>query len=159
MTASHLALYPLLWPSLFFFFLQVFSSILHSSIFSMNLFILLPKPEILYLPFLHLNDFSLFFMYHLLLLLSHFSRVRLCVTTWTAAYQAPPSMGFARQEYWSGVPSPSLYVSSSYNFFLHGLPEDTLSPLYSHSPYCILCSYILPNMFIQVPVSFCYALL
>ena len=36
------------------------------------------------------------------------SRVRLLVTPWTAAYQAPPSMGFSRQEYWSGVPSPSL---------------------------------------------------
>jgi len=29
------------------------------------------------------------------------------VTPWTAAYQAPPSMGFSRQEYWSGVPLPS----------------------------------------------------
>ena len=36
------------------------------------------------------------------------SRVRLFTTPWTAAYQAPPSMGFSRQEYWSGVPSPSL---------------------------------------------------
>ena len=35
------------------------------------------------------------------------SRVRLFATPWTAAYQAPPSMGFSRQEYWSGVPSPS----------------------------------------------------
>jgi len=34
------------------------------------------------------------------------SRVRLLVTPWTAAYQAPPSMGFSRQEYWSGVPLP-----------------------------------------------------
>ena len=42
----------------------------------------------------------------LLLLLSHFSRVRLFVTPWTAAYQAPPSMGFSRQEYLSGVPLP-----------------------------------------------------
>ena len=33
------------------------------------------------------------------------SRVRLFLTPWTAAYQAPPSMGFSRQEYWSGVPS------------------------------------------------------
>ena len=33
---------------------------------------------------------------------------RLLVTPWTAAYQAPPSMGFSRQEYWSGVPLPSL---------------------------------------------------
>ena len=30
------------------------------------------------------------------------------VTPWTAAYQAPPSMGFSRQKYWSGVPLPSL---------------------------------------------------
>ena len=34
-------------------------------------------------------------------------RVQLLVTPWTAAYQAPLSMGFSRQEYWSGVPSPS----------------------------------------------------
>ena len=32
-------------------------------------------------------------------------------TPWTAAYQAPPSMGFSRQEYWSGVPLPSLQYS------------------------------------------------
>ena len=35
------------------------------------------------------------------------SRVRLLATPWTAAHQAPPSMGFSRQEYWSGVPLPS----------------------------------------------------
>ena len=34
------------------------------------------------------------------------SRVLLLVTPWTAARQAPPSMGFSRQEYWSGVPFP-----------------------------------------------------
>ena len=50
-------------------------------------------------------------MTNLLLLLSHFSRVQLCVTPWTAAYQAPPSMGFCRQEYWSGVPLPSPTLS------------------------------------------------
>ena len=43
----------------------------------------------------------------LLLLLSHFSRVQLCVTPWTAASQASPSMGFSRQEHWSGLPFPS----------------------------------------------------
>ena len=43
-----------------------------------------------------------------MLLLSHFSRVRLLATPWTAAYQAPLSMGFSRQEYWSEVPLPSL---------------------------------------------------
>ena len=36
-----------------------------------------------------------------------FSSFRVLVTSWTAAYQAPPSMGFSRQEYWSGVPLPS----------------------------------------------------
>ena len=35
------------------------------------------------------------------------SRFRLLATPWTAAYQAPPSMGFSRQQYWSGVPLPS----------------------------------------------------
>ena len=35
------------------------------------------------------------------------SRVQLLATPWTAAHQAPPSMGFSRQEYWSGVPLPS----------------------------------------------------
>ena len=35
------------------------------------------------------------------------NRVRLLATPWTEAYKAPPSMGFSRQEYWSGVPLPS----------------------------------------------------
>ena len=43
----------------------------------------------------------------LLLLLSRFSRVRLCATPWTAAYQASPSMGFCRKGHWSGLPFPS----------------------------------------------------
>ena len=48
----------------------------------------------------------------LLLLLSHFSRVRLFATPWTTVYQAPPSMGFSRQEYWSRLPLPSPVYSS-----------------------------------------------
>ena len=43
----------------------------------------------------------------LLLLLSRFSRVRLCVTPWMAAHQALSSLGFSRQEHWSGLPFPS----------------------------------------------------
>ena len=43
----------------------------------------------------------------LLLILSRFSRVQLCATPWTAAHQASPSMGFSRQEHWSGLPFPS----------------------------------------------------
>ena len=52
------------------------------------------------------------------------SRVRLFVTPWTAAYQAPPSMGVSRQEYWSGMLSPSLadaytYTQSQYFSLVH----------------------------------------
>ena len=43
----------------------------------------------------------------LLLLLRRFSHVRLCATPWTTAYQAPPSLGFSRQEHWGGLPFPS----------------------------------------------------
>ena len=43
----------------------------------------------------------------LLLLLSRFSHVRLCATPQTAAHQAPPPLGFSRQEHWSGLPFPS----------------------------------------------------
>ena len=43
----------------------------------------------------------------LLLLLSHFSRVQLCATPKMAAHQAPLSLGFSRQEHWSGLPFPS----------------------------------------------------
>ena len=56
---------------------------------------------------------SAFFMiqlshpYMLLLLLSRFSPVWLCATLETAAHQAPPSLGFSRQEHWSGLPFPS----------------------------------------------------
>ena len=42
-----------------------------------------------------------------LLLLSRFSHVWLCATPQTAAHQAPPSLGFSRQEHWSGLPFPS----------------------------------------------------
>ena len=48
----------------------------------------------------------------LLLLLSRFSRVRLCATPETAAHQASPSLGFSRQEHWSGLPFPSLMHES-----------------------------------------------
>ena len=57
----------------------------------------------------------------LLLLLSHFSRIRLCAAPWKAAHQAPPSLGFSRQEHWSGLPFPLLGVLCVLNvLFLHG---------------------------------------
>ena len=49
----------------------------------------------------------IFYALLLLLLLSRFSRVRLFATPWNVAHQAPPFMGFSRQEYWSGLPFPS----------------------------------------------------
>ena len=57
------------------------------------------------------------------------SRVQLSATPWTAAHQAPPSMGFSRQEYWSGVPSPS--ESSFQKYLAFGPVPDTelLKPL------------------------------
>ena len=55
-----------------------------------------------------LGSIYIYYAYNcVLLLLSCFSRVRLCGTPWTSAYQVPPSMGFSRQEYWSGLPLPS----------------------------------------------------
>ena len=47
-----------------------------------------------------------------------FSRVWLLATPWTAAYQAPPSMGFSKQEYWSGVPLPSPWCAKKDMLFL-----------------------------------------
>ena len=46
------------------------------------------------------------------------SRAQLLATPWTAAYQAPPSMGFSRQEHWSGVPSPSPGDAHMYAFLV-----------------------------------------
>ena len=43
------------------------------------------------------------------------SRVQLVATPWTAAYQAPPSMGFSRQEYWNGLPLPSPFIIGDWN--------------------------------------------
>ena len=47
------------------------------------------------------------------------SHVRLPATPWTAAYQAPPSMGFSRQEYWSGLPLPSPIQSWDVKILTH----------------------------------------
>ena len=66
----------------------------------------------------------------LLLLLSCFSRIQLFATPWTAVYQAPPSMGFSRQEYWSGVPLPSPRKDSkvgAYVMWLRGNQEASVA--------------------------------
>ena len=59
----------------------------------------------------------------LLLLLSHFSRVRLCVTPQMAAHQAALSLGFSRQEHWSGLPFPSPMHESEVTQLCPGLSD------------------------------------
>ena len=57
------------------------------------------------------------------------SHVQLLATPWTAAYQAPPSMGFSRQEYWSGVPLPSPISGTPPNFLVSPLNIATINML------------------------------
>ena len=64
----------------------------------------------------------------LLLLLSRFSRVWLCVTPWTAAYQASPSMAFSKQEHWSGLPFPSPMQESEKWEWSHSVVSDFYRP-------------------------------
>ena len=59
------------------------------------------------------------------------SRVRPSVTPWTAAYQAPPSIGFSRQEYWSGVPLPSPW----FLFLVNCIWHITLCKVKSHNMF------------------------
>ena len=63
------------------------------------------------------------------------SRALTSATPWTAAYQAPPSMGFSRQEYWSGVPLPSpICTLKQYRFIF------TAFELYINGRF--LCAYL-----------------
>ena len=68
------------------------------------------------------------------------SRARLLATPWTAAYQAPLSMGFSRLEYWSGVPLPSpLQILQWYHIAHKGSPKSSPSEMWrqgslSYSP-------------------------
>ena len=61
-------------------------------------------------------------------MLSHFSRVRLCVTPEMAAHQAPPSLGFSRQEHWSGLPFPSPMQESEKWKWSCSVMSDSLRP-------------------------------
>ena len=64
----------------------------------------------------------------MLLLLSHFSRVRLCATPLTAAHQAPPSLGFSRQQHWSGLPFSSPMHESEKWKWSHSVVSDPQQP-------------------------------
>ena len=59
-----------------------------------------------------------------MLLLSRISCVRLCATPLTAAYQAPPSLGFSKQEHWSGLPFPSpMHESEKWKWSCSVVPD------------------------------------
>ena len=69
------------------------------------------------------------------------SRVQILATPWTAAYQAPPSMGFSRQEYWSGVPLPSpMFATGWCNLFL---PKYIRRYIYMHYEMSFLWDWVI----------------
>ena len=76
-------------------------------------------------------------------------RVQLLATPWTAAYQAPPSMGFSRQEYWSGLPLPSpLYLCLvCFNFII----QETLL---TQCPYDWILIPFRRHVYLQLPYTF-----
>ena len=90
------------------------------------------------------------------LVLSCCSQVWLLVDPMTIAHRAPLSMGFSRQEYWSGLPclSPAWlgylfnYRNSLYNLEINSLPDTEFAAIFSHSigcpftVYCLLCHLI-----------------
>ena len=74
------------------------------------------------------------------------SRVQLLATPWTAAHQAPPSMGFSRQESWSGVPLPSLvwllsYIQFCIHFSFHMIDLGVTLKISVHQMMCSICHH------------------
>ena len=80
----------------------------------------------------------------LLLLLSRFSRVWLCATPQTAAHQAPPSLGFSRQEHWSGLPFPSPMQENEKWKWSRSVVSDPQRP-HGLQPTRLLCPWEFPG--------------
>ena len=78
--------------------------------------------------FLSLSYIKVLYQDISMLLLSRFSHVQLCVTPQTAAHQVPPSLGFSRQEQWSGLPCPSPMQESEKWKWSHSVVSDCLWP-------------------------------
>ena len=72
------------------------------------------------------------------------SRVRLFATPWTVAPQAPPSMGFSRQEYWIGLPFPSPMHESEKWKWSHSVVSNSLRP-HGLQPTRLLCPWDFPG--------------
>ena len=107
---------------------------------------------------------------NVLLLLSHFSRVRLCATTETAAHQASLSLGFSRQEHWYGLPFASPRHESESEVTQSCLtasdPPHGLQPTRLHHPWDfpgkstgLRCHFLLQYMKVKVKSLSCVQLL
>ena len=75
------------------------------------------------------NSWNKFVSLKLRVLLSRFSHVWLCATPETAAHQAPPLLGFSRQEHWSGLPFPSPMHESEKWKWSHSVVSDSSDPM------------------------------
>ena len=75
------------------------------------------------------------------------SRVWLLVTPWTAAHQAPPSMGFSRQECWSGVP---LLVPVNSSFLYNLIQANIISHLESWAAFCLSAPTPMPRSILHL---------
>ena len=75
-------------------------------------------------------------------MLSLFSCVQFCVTPWTIAHQPPLSMGFSRQEYWSGLPFP----------YPEDLPDPRIEPMSLGSP-ALACRFFTTSTIWEAPSS------
>ena len=87
-----------------------------------------------------------------------FSRVWLFVTPWTIAYQAPPSMGFSRQDYWSGLPfhkSDTIYTYTTSFLSLSVLPLSHPSKLSQRAKLGTLC-YIATSHLLSISHTVVY---
>ena len=90
------------------------------------------------------SPFIFFTHIFLALLLSCFSRVRLCAAPEMAAHQAPPFPGFSRQEYWSGLPFPSPMHESEKWKWSCSVVSDSSRP-HGLQPTRLLCPWDLPG--------------
>ena len=110
------------------------------------------------------------------MLLSHFSRVRLCATPKIATHQAPPSLGFFTQEHWSGLPFPSPMHESEKWKWSRSVVSDPQRPHRLQASrllrpwdfpgkstgmgcHCLLCFLTLKTMFslLHYTIKFCHA--
>ena len=91
------------------------------------------------------------------------SRVRLLATPWTIAHQAPPSMGFSRREYWSGVPLPSstlltreMQIKTTMRILPHSSQIGHHQKVYKNKFWRGRGALNLQSLLKQLQLSYCY---